>query len=61
MAIKQTVIGDLVATESDSVHYIIRDDGVRYESAVDPVGSWRTYMESDELIPPPEMSPGAVT
>ena len=59
MAIKQTVIGDLVTTESDSGHYIIRDDGVRYESAVDPVGSGRTYTESDELIPPPEVSPDA--
>ena len=58
MAIKQTVTGDLVTTESDSGHYIIRDD-VRYESAVDPVGSWRTYTESDELIPPPEVSPDA--
>ena len=59
MAIKQTVIGDLVTTESDSGHYIIRDDGVRYESAVDPVGSGRTYTESDELIPVPEVPPDA--
>jgi hypothetical protein len=55
MAIKQPVIGDLVTTESDSGHYIIRDDGMRYESAVDPVGSGRTYTESDELIPVPEV------
>ena len=58
MAIKQAVIGDLVTTESDSGHYIIRDD-VRYESAVDPVGSGRTYTESDDLIPVPEVPPDA--
>lgn len=58
MAIKQTVTGDLVTTESDSGHYIIRDD-VRYESAVDPVGSGRTYTESDDLIPVPEVPPDA--
>ena len=39
----------LTRTYSDSGYYITRD-GARYMEAVDPVGSGRTYTETDELI-----------
>ena len=51
MAIVQSTNNGLVTTQSDSGKYIIREDGIRYESAIDPVGSDRTYTESDESIP----------
>ena len=40
----------LVRTYSDAGYYIERD-GVRYEEAVDPVDSGRTYTETEEPIP----------
>lgn len=40
----------LVRTYSDAGHYIERD-GVRYEEAVDPADSGRTYTETEEPIP----------
>ena len=51
MAIIQSTNNDLVITQSDSGKYIIREDGVRYESAIDPVNSGHTYTESDESLP----------
>ena len=39
----------LTRTYSDSGYYIQRD-GVRYEEAIDPAGSGRTYTETDDLI-----------
>ena len=51
MAIVQSTDNGLVTTQSDSGKYIIREDGIRYEIAIDPVGSDRTYTESDESIP----------
>ena len=50
MAIIQSTNNDLVTTQSDSGKYIIREDGVHYEIAVDPVNSGHTYTESDESI-----------
>ena len=40
----------LVRTYSDRGVYIQRD-GVRYESAVDPIETGRTYTETDDIIP----------
>ena len=40
----------LVRTYSDAGYYIERD-GVRYEEAVDPADSGRTYTETEEPIP----------
>lgn len=40
----------LTRTYSDAGRYIERD-GARYAEAVDPVGSGRTYTETDEPIP----------
>lgn len=53
MAIKQTIdtTTNLITTISDSGKYILREDGIKYESAVDPINSGRTYTESDESIP----------
>ena len=51
MAIVQSTANGLVTTKSDAGKYIIREDGTQYESAVDPVGSDRTYTESDESLP----------
>lgn len=31
--------------------FMIERDGVRYEEAIDPIGSDRTYIETDEPIP----------
>ena len=39
----------LTRTYSDRGYYIQRD-GVRYEEAIDPAGSGRTYTETDDLI-----------
>lgn len=50
MAIIQSTDNGLVTTQSDSGKYVIREDGIRYEIAIDPVGSGRTYTESDESI-----------
>lgn len=38
-------------TWSDAKRYIIRDDGVKYEDAIDRIQ--HTYTESDEEIPDP--------
>ena len=51
MAIVQSTANGLVTTQSDSGKYIIREDGVHYESAIDPVNSGHTYTESDESLP----------
>ena len=51
MAIVQSTNNGLVTTKSDAGKYIIRDDGTQYENAVDPVGSGRTYTESEISIP----------
>ena len=51
MAIVQSTDNGLVTTQSDSGKYIIREDGIRYEIAIDPVNSDRTYTESDESLP----------
>ena len=51
MAIIQSTDNDLVTTQSDSGKYVIREDGIRYEIAIDPVNSGRTYTESDESLP----------
>ena len=51
MAIVQSTDNGLVTTKSDAGKYIIREDGIRYEIAVDPVGSDQTYTESEESIP----------
>ena len=40
----------LIRTYSDRGVYIQRD-GVRYESAVDPIETGRTYTETDDIIP----------
>ena len=40
----------LIRTYSDRGVYIQRD-GVRYESAVDPIETGRTYTEMDDIIP----------
>ena len=40
----------LIRTCSDRGVYIQRD-GVRYESAVDPIETGRTYTETDDIIP----------
>ena len=40
----------LIRTYSDRGGYIQRD-GVRYESAVDPIETGRTYTETDDIIP----------
>lgn len=40
----------LIRTYSDRGAYIQRD-GVRYESAVDPIETGRTYTETDDIIP----------
>lgn len=49
----------LVRTYSDSGKYIQRD-GVRYAEAIDPVGSGRTYTETDIDIPYFEDDSGAI-
>ena len=40
----------LIRTYSDRGVYIQRD-GVRYESAVDPIETGRIYTETDDIIP----------
>ena len=40
----------LIRTYSDRGVYIQRD-GVRYESAVDPIETGRTFTETDDIIP----------
>ena len=47
---------DLYRSYSDAGYYIERD-GVVYEEAVDPDGTNRTYTETADLIPVPELSP----
>lgn len=37
--------------------FLIERDGVRYTEAVDPIGSGRTYIETDVLIPVLEEEP----
>lgn len=39
-----------IRTYSDRSMKIERQDGVRYDDAYDPVGSGRTYTETDEPI-----------
>ena len=40
---------DLTRAYSDAGYYIERD-GAMYSEAVDPIGSNRTYIETDQLI-----------
>ena len=40
---------ELTSTYSDGGYYI-QSDGVQYAEAIDPVGSGRTYTETDDLI-----------
>lgn len=46
---------EFVRTYSDS-GYMIERDGIRYEEAIDPAETGRTYTETDTLIPNDEMA-----
>ena len=47
---------ELVETSSDRGNFIIRNDGVRFDKAIDPTDSGRIYYETDEPIPSGEIT-----
>lgn len=44
---------DYIYTYSDSKKFIRRDDGTLFASAYDPIGSGRTYEETNISLPKP--------
>ena len=46
-----TIRGRQMARTYSDAGMMIERDGVRYSEAVDPIGSGRTYTETDEPVP----------
>ena len=46
-----TIRGRQMARTYSDAGMMIERDGVRYSEAVDPIGSGRTYTETDEQVP----------
>lgn len=55
-----TIRGRQMARTYSDAGMMIERDGVRYSEAVDPIGSGRTYTETDEPVPEEPMDLGQI-